>query len=63
MTYQTVAAFTQSLSLLIFFGLFIGVVVYAIWPGNSKKFEEASRMPLESDEHDPNATPGTGGRR
>lgn len=62
MTYETIAAFTQSLSLLIFFALFIGVVIYAVWPGNSRTFEHASRMPLDSDEHDENATRDTGGR-
>lgn len=61
MTYETVAGFTQSLSLIIFFTLFIGVVVYAVWPGNSKTFEHASRMPLDSDEHNENATRDIGG--
>jgi len=61
-TYQTVAAFTQSFSLLLFFVLFIGVVVYALWPGNKKVFERASRMPLDSDEHDPDKQQHTGGR-
>ena len=62
MTYQTVAAFTQSFSLLLFFVLFIGVVVYALWPGNRNVFERASRMPLDSDEHDPSTKQDTGGR-
>ena len=62
MTYQTVAAFTQSFSLLLFFVLFIGVVIYALWPGNRNVFERASRMPLDSDEHDPSTQQDTGGR-
>ena len=62
MTYQTVAAFTQSFSLLLFFVLFIGVIVYALWPGNKKVFDRASRMPLDSDEHDPDTQQHTGGR-
>ncbi len=62
MTYQTVAEFTQSFSLLLFFVLFIGVVVYALWPGNKKVFERASRMPLDGDEHDPHTQQHTGGR-
>lgn len=52
MTYENVAAVTQSLSTVIFFVLFLGVVVYAVWPGNRKKFEHASRIPLDSDEND-----------
>lgn len=62
MTYENIAGFTQSLSLVIFFSLFIGVVIYAIWPGNSNKFEDASRMPLDTDEHNEQATRDTGDR-
>ncbi|MCH9808518.1 MAG: cbb3-type cytochrome c oxidase subunit 3 [Alphaproteobacteria bacterium] len=65
MTYQTVAAFTQSLSLLIFVSLFIGVVIYAVWPGNQKAFDRASRLPLENDPEpgrEPNMHRDTGGR-
>ena len=38
MSYQSVAAITQSASLLIFFAVFIGVVAYVYWPGNKEKF-------------------------
>ena len=62
MTYHDVAAFTQSFSLLLFFVLFIGVVIYALWPGNRKVFERASRMPLDNDEHDPSTQQEPGGR-
>lgn len=65
MTYQTVAAITQSLSLVIFITLFIGVVIYALWPGNQKAFDRASRLPLENDPepgHKPNMQRDTGGR-
>ncbi len=62
MTYETVAAFTQSFSLLIFFIVFIGAAVYAAWPANQGTFDRASRMPLDSDESFDNSSPGTGGR-
>lgn len=62
MTYETVAAFTQSLSLLIFFTVFVGAAIYAVWPGNQREFDRASRLPLDSDETFDNSTPGTGGR-
>lgn len=52
MDYESVAAFTQSLSLLLFVGLFIGVLVYALWPGNKALFDHASRLPLQNDEDD-----------
>lgn len=29
--------------------LFIGIVVYAVWPGNRTRFDDASRIPLRED--------------
>lgn len=29
--------------------LFVGIVVYALWPGNRTRFDEASRIPLRED--------------
>lgn len=49
MTYQTVASFTQSLALVLFFIVFLGSVVYALWPGNKETFDHASRLPLQRD--------------
>ena len=44
MTYDTVATFSQVALLLIFFiALFIGVLIYAFWPGNRRRFDEAQR--------------------
>jgi cytochrome c oxidase cbb3-type subunit 4 len=54
MTYEQIATITQVAALLLFIALFIGVLVYAFWPGNKKRFEEAARLPLEKDpEPDP----------
>ena len=39
----------KSAALLLFLALFVGVLVYAFWPGNKKRFEEAARLPLEKD--------------
>ena len=47
MTYDTVATFSQVTSLLFFFALFIGVVAYAFWPGNTRKFDEVQRKALD----------------
>lgn len=33
----------------LFFGLFIAIVVYALWPRNKAKFDAAARMPLRED--------------
>jgi cytochrome c oxidase cbb3-type subunit 4 len=49
MTYEQVASITQVGALLLFVALFAGVLVYAFWPGNKKRFEEAARLPLEKD--------------
>jgi cytochrome c oxidase cbb3-type subunit IV len=48
-TYAQVASITQVAALLLFVALFIGVLIYAFWPGNKKRFEEAARLPLEKD--------------
>ncbi len=52
MTYETVAGFTQSFATVLFVCLFVGVVVYALWPGNRKTFEHAARLPLDGDPQD-----------
>jgi cytochrome c oxidase cbb3-type subunit 4 len=49
MTYEQVASITQVGALLGFVALFVGVLVYAFWPGNKKRFEQAARLPLEKD--------------
>lgn len=49
MTYDQVASITQVAALVLFVALFIGVLVYAFWPGNKKQFEEAAQLPLEKD--------------
>ena len=49
MSYEQVASITQVAALLLFVALFIGVLIYAFWPGNKKRFEDAARLPLEKD--------------
>lgn len=49
MTYAQVASITQVAALLLFVALSIGMLIYAFWPGNKKRFEEAARLPLEKD--------------
>ena len=39
MTYEQVTTISQVLALL----------VYAFWPGNKKRFEQAARLPFEKD--------------
>ena len=47
MTYDTVATISQVTSLLMFVGMFVGVLLYALWPSNGPRFEEAQRRALE----------------
>ncbi|MFP3920113.1 MAG: cbb3-type cytochrome c oxidase subunit 3 [Dichotomicrobium sp.] len=47
MDYETVVMISQIAALLLFIGLFVAVLIYVFWPGNRKRFERASRMPLE----------------
>lgn len=49
MEYEQVASVTQVAALIFFIVLFAGVIVYAFWPGNKKRFDEASKLPLEDD--------------
>ena len=48
-TYRQVAEFAQTWGLVYFVAVFLAVVVYALWPANKKKFDEASRIPLDRD--------------
>jgi len=52
MTYDNVATFSQVASLLFFIALFIGVIVYAFWPSNRQKFDEAQKRALGLDQTD-----------
>jgi cytochrome c oxidase cbb3-type subunit 4 len=49
MTYDTVATFSQVISLLLFIAMFLGVLAYALWPKNGPRFEAAQRRALDLD--------------
>lgn len=49
MTYETVAAFSQVSSLLLFVAMFAGVVVYALWPSNGRRFDAIQVSSLDLD--------------
>ncbi|MCB1441815.1 MAG: cbb3-type cytochrome c oxidase subunit 3 [Methyloceanibacter sp.] len=49
MEYDQVASISQVAALIFFIVLFAGVVLYAFWPGNKKRFDEAAKLPLEDD--------------
>lgn len=48
-TYKLLASFAQSMGVIYFMAIFLVVVVYALWPANKARFDEAARMPLRED--------------
>jgi len=52
MTYESASVLSQIVALILFIALFVGVIVYVFWPGNKKKFDEASKLPLEDEKSD-----------
>ena len=49
MSYEQITSISQVVALVFFVALFAGVLVYAFWSGNKKRFELAARLPLEKD--------------
>ena len=47
--YEDVLAFTRSWDAVYFTALFIAAAVYAYWPRNKAKFDQAARIPLEDE--------------
>jgi cytochrome c oxidase cbb3-type subunit 4 len=48
-TYRAFAEFAQTWGLAYFVGLFVLVLVYALWLSRQRLFDEAARMPLRED--------------
>jgi cytochrome c oxidase cbb3-type subunit 4 len=53
MTYQDATVLSQTVALILFIALFVGIVAYVFWPGNKKKFDEAAQLPLDDDNDKP----------
>jgi cytochrome c oxidase cbb3-type subunit 4 len=49
MSFEAVSHFAQTWGLALLVVLFAGVLVYALWPGNRRRFERAARAPLDED--------------
>ena len=56
MTYDTVASVCQVVSLLLFMGLFVVVLAYALKPSNGARFERAQRAALDLEHARPEDT-------
>ena len=52
MAYEDVRALAAMAGLIIFIALFAGVLIYVLWPGNARRFEQARAIPLEKDPDD-----------
>ncbi|MFC7048512.1 cbb3-type cytochrome c oxidase subunit 3 [Emcibacter nanhaiensis] len=48
-THHDASTFAQTWGLVLFLVLFVGIVAYALWPGNRDKFNKASRAPLDEE--------------
>jgi len=62
MSYEDIRAFFGVTGLLIFVALFVGVLIYTFWPANRKRFDHASRIPLEDDEDKTTSRGDNGGK-
>ena len=50
--YETVSRFAQQGGTLYFGLLFMGGLIYALWPRHKEAFQRLARLPLEDDEID-----------
>ncbi len=50
--YETVARFAQQGGTLYFAAVFLGGVIYALWPKHKDAFRRLSHLPLADDESD-----------
>ena len=57
MSYDSVATFCQVTSLLMFIGVFIAALAYALRPSNAARFEGAQRTALDLDHSPPDIAP------
>ena len=48
-TYEMLTAFARSAGTLYCFAMFLGVLVYALWPSNGEEFNKAAQAPLCED--------------
>ena len=48
-TYLALAHFAQTWGLTYFVGVFLLVLLYALWPSRQSEFDDAARMPLRED--------------
>ena len=52
LTYETVAKFAQQGGTIYFGLIFLGGLIYALWPRNREVFNRLAQMPLEQEAQD-----------
>jgi cytochrome c oxidase cbb3-type subunit 4 len=52
LTYETVAKFAQQGGTIYFGLIFLGGLIYALWPRNREAFDRLAQMPLEQEDQD-----------
>lgn len=50
MDFDTLVSYSKQFALVWFFLFFVGVLVWAFWPSNKKRFEDAGRMILDDND-------------
>lgn len=50
LSYETLVAFAKSWGLFYLIAMSIGVLVYALWPSNRKRFDRAKRSILDKND-------------
>ncbi len=48
-TYEMLSAFARTAGTVYCFALFLGAVIYALWPSKREAFNHAARLPLRED--------------
>ena len=48
--YEDVLAFAQSWGSVYFLSMFAVVLLYALWPSNKQRFQDAARIPLNDED-------------
>jgi len=49
MSYENFRYLADTWGLVYLMAMFAAVLVYAMWPGNRRKFKDAARMPLDEE--------------
>lgn len=63
MSYESIAAASQILAMILFGSVIVGVLIYVFRPSNTARFDAAARRALEHDDSPPGEANGKGGEQ